>query len=104
VDSATWLTPNVKYKLLEKYGKELTKDGWMVIKSDRTRSQTLNVADALEKLRNCIRTALEPPKQKFSEEEKEKMRKGKLKSARERLHFKRIRSDVNANRKEKQVV
>ena len=37
VDSATWLTPNVKYKLLEKYGKELTKDGWMVIKSDRTR-------------------------------------------------------------------
>ena len=32
------------------------------------------------------------------------MRKGKLKSARERLHFKRIRSDVNANRKEKQVV
>jgi peptidyl-tRNA hydrolase ICT1 len=77
VESATWLTPDVKYKILEKYGKELTKDGWMVIKSDRTRSQTLNVADALEKLRNCIRTALEPPKQKFSEEEKEKIRKGK---------------------------
>ena len=75
-----------------------------LLNNTKFRSQTLNVADALEKLRMCIRSALEPPKPKFTDEEKEKIRKGKLKAARERLHFKRIRSDVNAGRKEKQVV
>jgi hypothetical protein len=38
------------------------------------RSQTLNQADALEKLRNAIRTALEPPKPTFTAEELEKIR------------------------------
>ena len=39
-----------------------------------SRSQTLNKADALEKLRAAVRTALEPPKEKFSVEEQEKFR------------------------------
>jgi hypothetical protein len=38
------------------------------------RSQTLNQADALKKLRNAIRTALEPPKPTFTAEELEKIR------------------------------
>jgi hypothetical protein len=38
------------------------------------RSQTLNQADALEKLRNAIRTALEPPRPTFTAEELEKIR------------------------------
>eukprot|EP00088_Acartia_fossae_P036789 TRINITY_DN3798_c0_g1_i1.p1 TRINITY_DN3798_c0_g1~~TRINITY_DN3798_c0_g1_i1.p1 ORF type:complete len:199 (-),score=22.05 TRINITY_DN3798_c0_g1_i1:35-631(-) len=98
VESASWLSPGVKAKVLEKYGSELTKDGWMVVKSDRTRSQTLNQADALEKLRTAIRSALAAPKPKFTAEEEERIRKGKLKAARERLHYKRIRSDVKAQR------
>jgi len=97
--SATWLTDPVKEKLQEKLGSELTKDGWMVVKSDRTRSQSLNQADALEKLRSNIRTALQPPKPTFTALEEEKMRKGKIKAARERLHTKRERSLIKENRK-----
>ena len=37
VENATWLSSGVKTKILEKYGSQLTKDGWMVVKSDRTR-------------------------------------------------------------------
>ena len=37
VESATWLSPEIKSKVLEKYSSQLTKDGWMVVKSDRTR-------------------------------------------------------------------
>jgi hypothetical protein len=37
VESAAWLSQPVKTKLLEKLGSELTKDGWLVVKSDRTR-------------------------------------------------------------------
>ena len=62
------------------------------------RSQTLNQADALEKLRTAIRGALVMPKPKFTVEEEERIRKGKLKAARERLHYKRNRSDVKAQR------
>jgi len=98
LESATWLSPVAKSKLLEKFSSQLTKDGWLVVKSDRTRSQTLNQADALEKLRSAIRSALQPPTPKFSDEEKEKFRKGKLKASRERLHYKRMRSSVKAER------
>lgn len=34
---------------------KITKEGYYVVKSDLTRSQQMNLADALEKLRNLIR-------------------------------------------------
>ncbi len=37
VASADWLSEPVKAKLLERLAPELTKDGWLVVKSDRTR-------------------------------------------------------------------
>merc|ERR1712059_148627 len=98
LESATWLSEEVKGVLKDKFQRELTKDGWLIVKSDRTRSQLLNQADALEKLRANIRQALIPPKPALSVEEKEKMRKGKLKASRERLHTKRVRSDVKEGR------
>ena len=64
------------------------------------RSQTLNQADALEKLRAAIRFAVEPPKPKFTADEEEKIRKGKLKASRERLHTKRYKADVKSGRRE----
>lgn len=38
LESAEWLSEPVKAKLLERLGPELTRDGWLVVKSDRTRS------------------------------------------------------------------
>jgi len=85
VASANWLSKHVKETLLEKCANQLTKDGWMVVKSDRTRSQTLNQTDALEKLRMMIRSSLIPPPPTFTDEEREKIRKGQIRAARERL-------------------
>ena len=82
MESASWLTSEVKAVLSEKMASDLTKDGWIVVKSDRTRSQSLNQADALEKLRGSIREALQPPKPKFTAEQEESIRKGKIKASR----------------------
>lgn len=53
---------------------KLTKDGYLVIRSEKTRSQQLNLADAMERLRSLIWKAAEPEK-KPSEETVEKMRR-----------------------------
>ena len=79
-------------------GSSLTKDGWLVIKSDKTRSQAANQEDAVEKLRKSITKALEPPKPKFTEEELIKIKKGKAKANRERLKNKQHRGDTKQNR------
>jgi len=89
VESATWLTDEVKTKIFANLGTELCRDGWLVVTSDRTRTRTLNQADALEKLRTNIRLAVEnSPEESFTALEVEKSRKERLKAARERLHIK----------------
>lgn len=77
---------------------KINKDGYLIIKSDLTRSQHLNLADALEKLRTMIRSTLvEPPKP--TPESEERKRKNLLKAARERLHEKRRRSEIKQRRR-----
>jgi peptidyl-tRNA hydrolase ICT1 len=53
---------------------KITKEGFLVIRSDKTRLQQLNLADALEHLRTLIRAAAEPPKEVAPETE-EQLRK-----------------------------
>lgn len=77
---------------------KINKDGYLIIKSDLTRSQHLNLADALEKLRTMIRATLVAPLQPSPESE-EKKRKNLLKAARERLHEKRAHSQAKQNRR-----
>ena len=86
VDSASWLLPETKAAISKHL--ELSRDGWLIVKSDRTESRTLNMADALEKLRVNIRKAENPVTETFMLKENEMSRKAKLKAARERLHIK----------------
>ena len=90
VNSAGWISQEIKEKINSNLGSELTREGWLVVKSDRTNSRTLNMADALEKLRANIRMAenSSPAEETFDLLEVEKERKAKLKAARERLHIK----------------
>ncbi|XP_014469971.1 PREDICTED: peptidyl-tRNA hydrolase ICT1, mitochondrial [Dinoponera quadriceps] len=98
LSTATWLAEDIRTKLAEQYKNKINKDGYLIIKSDLTRSQHLNLADALEKLRAMIRSTLvEPPKP--SPESEERIRKNLLKAARERLHEKRVRSQVKQSRR-----
>jgi len=98
VDSVSWLSKEEKYKVSEKLKTFINKDGWLVLKSDKTRSQTLNQEDAMEKLKKYISLALEPPKPMFTDEELEKIRKGKVKANKERLKNKKYRGETKQNR------
>ncbi|TRY75671.1 hypothetical protein TCAL_04972 [Tigriopus californicus] len=54
LQSAQWLSDETKANIQAKWGRELTKDGFLVVKSDRTRSAMMNTADGLRKLREAI--------------------------------------------------
>ena len=87
VDTATWLSEETKDKIRKHLGREMTKDGLLVVKSDRTESKTLNMADALEKLRTNIRMAENPVDDTCLIREQEQRRKNRLNLARKRLHI-----------------
>lgn len=73
------------------------KDGYLIFRSDLTRSQQLNLADCLEKIRNCIRKSLAVESEP-SIETQEKIRRRIERAARERLAFKTNRSIIKSER------
>ncbi|GAB6025794.1 hypothetical protein CHUAL_011771 [Chamberlinius hualienensis] len=99
IQSAAWLPEPVKPKMLDMYKNFINKDGFLVLKSDRTRSQTYNVTDCLDKLRFMIREAeidrTPPPP---SDEDITARLKRQEKFARERLREKRNNSDIRSGR------
>lgn len=121
LDSANWLSDKVKAKLFEKVGllqaffqmdinqlkflqvgSKLTKEGHLVFRSDVTRSQQLNLADALEKIRALIRESLyENPEP--SAESQERARRRLERANIERIARKRHQSALKAERQLNQV-
>jgi peptidyl-tRNA hydrolase ICT1 len=96
--SATWISEDVKSKLLEKFKNKITKDGFVIFRSDLTRHQQLNLADCLEKIRASVRACLVEDTEP-SEETAEKIRRRNEKAVRERLALKRMRSQVKNDRR-----
>jgi peptidyl-tRNA hydrolase ICT1 len=78
---------------------KINKEGFFIIKSDLTRYQQLNLADALEKLRNLIRNAEKPIKAELSPETLERIRKRQELAANQRLVEKRQKSATKEGRK-----
>ncbi|CAH2006792.1 unnamed protein product [Acanthoscelides obtectus] len=103
VDKVKWLSEEVKQKLANNYRSKITKDGYLIFKSDLTRSQQLNLADCLEKIRSCVRNVLVEKKEPSPETE-ERIRRRLEKAARERLAFKRHRSEVKNDRRANIIV
>ncbi|XP_068150972.1 large ribosomal subunit protein mL62 [Drosophila tropicalis] len=98
VVEADWLSQETRDKLLKALHNKITKDGYYFIKSDLTRSQQMNLADALEKLRTLIRAQEVEAAPGPSEETLEKLRRRQEKAVRERLQLKRSRAQVKADR------
>jgi peptidyl-tRNA hydrolase ICT1 len=98
LNSATWISEDVKSKLLEKFKNKITKDGFVIFRSDLTRHQQLNLADCLEKIRASVRACLVEDTEP-SEETAEKIRRRNEKAVRERLALKRMRSQVKNDRR-----
>ncbi|CAK1595713.1 unnamed protein product [Parnassius mnemosyne] len=88
LSEADWIDPEIREKMLELHGKKLTKDGYLIIRSDTTRSQQLNLADCLQKLRNLIRDAAVTQREP-SPDTQERIRQRHLKAARLRVALKR---------------
>ena len=86
-----------KNKILNEFSHRLTKDGYYVVRSDLTRFRHMNLADALEKLRNFIRELETEKKQPDVETVQKHKRRMEQESAR-RIMVKRDRSWINAQR------
>jgi len=99
IASADWIPEPVRCKLAETMKTQITKEGYLVTKSDRTRSQQLNLADAMDKLRNLIFSASESlVVRESSPESVEKHRRLRERAAREQLREKRLRSMTKQGR------
>jgi len=97
LETAKWLNDEVRRKLINANLNRLTKEGYLVIRSEKTRSQQLNLADAVERLRSLIWKAVEPEPQQ-SEETVEKIRRRMEQANRKRLADKKTRSLTKSNR------
>ncbi|XP_017858119.1 PREDICTED: peptidyl-tRNA hydrolase ICT1, mitochondrial [Drosophila arizonae] len=98
LSEAHWIPEKTREKLLKALANKLNKEGYYFIKSDLTRSQQMNLADALEKLRSLIRAQELDEPTAPSEETVEKLRRRQEKAARERLQLKRSRSQTKRDR------
>jgi peptidyl-tRNA hydrolase ICT1 len=78
---------------------KINKEGFFIIKSELTRYQQMNLADALEKLRTLIRAAEKPKRPEMSAETLEKIRKRQEMAANQRLILKRQKSGTKEGRK-----
>lgn len=81
------------------YKNQINRDGYFVVKSELTRYQHMNLADALERVRNIIRQLeVELTPKEVSPEKLAVIQRRHEKAARERLFIKRIRSQTKADR------
>lgn len=60
------LPPDVRMRLERLAGRRLTRDGVLVIRADRFRTQELNRADARERLHDLIQAAAVVPKRRIA--------------------------------------
>ncbi|XP_028161392.1 peptidyl-tRNA hydrolase ICT1, mitochondrial [Ostrinia furnacalis] len=88
LSDADWIHPEIRQRMQEMYSNKLTKDGYLIVRSDITRSQQLNLADCMQKVRKLIRDA-ELPEKVASPETEERIRQRHLKAARMRVAVKR---------------
>nr|CAG4636678.1 EOG090X0JCO [Eubosmina coregoni]SVE70188.1 EOG090X0JCO [Eubosmina coregoni] len=99
LSSAEWIPESIRAKFAEQIKNQLTKEGYFIIKSERTRSQQLNLADALDKLRDMIHAAAQSlATPQVSPESLERQRRLRERAARERLREKREHSMTKQGR------
>ncbi len=90
--SSRVLTGGMRERFLEKFGAKLTREGDLLITSDRFRDQARNAAECMEKLRAMIASVAKPPKKRIPT-------KPTVGSKLRRLKAKRIQSEKKRNRR-----
>lgn len=96
VDSSEMLTENQKILITEKLANKISKEGYLIVKSQKSRSQLENKEDVIVKMHLLINNALikrkkrrptKPTKASRAKRMKEKKEKGLLKEARKKIYF-----------------
>jgi len=95
VQASAALSEENKERLLKINDQRLSKEGVIVIKSQRYRSQDKNRSDALEKLAHMIRIALVEPKPRKATKPTKKSRQKRLDEKTKRGRLKESRGKVN---------
>ncbi|GIY55870.1 peptidyl-tRNA hydrolase ICT1, mitochondrial [Caerostris darwini] len=97
--TASWIPDLARENLSKLHHNKITKDGFMVLRSDKTRLQTLNLADCMDKLRCYIREAEKPPPE-ILPETLALQKKRQEKAAAERLREKRFSQSIKRMKSE----
>lgn len=87
----THLPPDVRQRLLVREAARLTRDGELVIASQRHREQPRNVADCLAKLAAAIERAARPPKVRRATRVPRSAKAARLQAKKRRGDTKRLR-------------
>ena len=88
------LPEDVRSRLLEREQAQLTRDGALVITSQRHRDQPRNIADCLAKLSAIVARALEVPKKRRPTKTPRSVVKKRLAGKRHRSETKRLRGRI----------
>lgn len=88
------LRPDVKARLRRIAAGRLDADGWLVVESQRTRSQVQNVEDARSKLADLVRAALIRPKRRRPTKPSRAAKRRRLEDKRKQGDKKRARRRV----------
>lgn len=86
------LSPPIRRRLERLAGSRLTKDGVIVIRADRFRTQDLNRTDARKRLAELIREAATPPKPRIATKPPRAAKERRLKTKDERSKVKQGRN------------
>jgi len=87
------LPPAVRARLARLAGRRLTKEGVLVIRAERYRTQEQNRADARARLASLLREAAEPPKFRVKTKPSKAAKERRLKAKGQRGTIKRLRRE-----------
>jgi ribosome-associated protein len=87
------LPPAVRSRLARLAGRRLTKEGVLVIRAERYRTQEQNRADARARLAALLREAAEPPKFRVKTKPSKAAKERRLKAKGQRGTIKKLRRD-----------
>ncbi|MBD3393188.1 MAG: aminoacyl-tRNA hydrolase [Chitinivibrionales bacterium] len=94
VKNSRSLPPGVRARLARSAGRRLTGEGVLVIEARRFRTQQKNRADALERLKDLVRKAATPPRERKKTRPSQASKERRLKQKRIAGDKKRMRSPV----------
>ena len=94
VEGSPSLPEGVRQRFVARYGRRISRDGDLVLTSQRFRDQGRNVGDCLEKLRNMIEDVARAPRRRKPTRPGRGAVEGRLREKRQRSTLKRHRRPV----------